>query len=335
MRLNPKIQTRNPKASNRKSRILKPITRQTLCATGSADKNLKIWGLDFGDCHKSMHAHADSVMAVKFVPRTHYCWTGGKDGVIKMWDCDKLVQITSLKAHLNAPVWSLSVSQTGSMLLSGGGDRAVRVWERSKEQMFVEEERQNELNELLEQETDAHHRANPALQEGEVDQGAPVADQGARGARDGADRILEALELCALPADSVQRRLLPKPANLMLLDTLSAIRPHLLRPAVASLPFVAVTKLLEQLAPLSGVGGVCQKVSGVVNVVVREHGARLAGERAGLLRKIGRESRKALTADADRMGVNLAGLRSCCRALKEKEAEEGPVGEQEDNGMAA
>ena len=29
----------------------------TLLATGSADKNLKLWGLDFGDCHKSFLAH--------------------------------------------------------------------------------------------------------------------------------------------------------------------------------------------------------------------------------------------------------------------------------------
>ncbi|MBD4020677.1 hypothetical protein GUI04_17105, partial [Xanthomonas citri pv. citri] len=36
-----------------------------LIVTGSADKNIKIWGLDFGDCHKSIFAHADSVTAVK------------------------------------------------------------------------------------------------------------------------------------------------------------------------------------------------------------------------------------------------------------------------------
>lgn len=29
-----------------------------LIVTGSADKDLKIWGLDFGDCHKSIFAHA-------------------------------------------------------------------------------------------------------------------------------------------------------------------------------------------------------------------------------------------------------------------------------------
>jgi U3 small nucleolar RNA-associated protein 12 len=31
----------------------------TLIVTGSADKNLKIWGMDFGDCHKSIFAHSD------------------------------------------------------------------------------------------------------------------------------------------------------------------------------------------------------------------------------------------------------------------------------------
>ena len=36
----------------------------TLLASGSADKNLKIWGLDFGDCHRSLFAHDDSVMQV-------------------------------------------------------------------------------------------------------------------------------------------------------------------------------------------------------------------------------------------------------------------------------
>jgi U3 small nucleolar RNA-associated protein 12 len=50
----------------------------TLLASGSADKNLKIWGLDFGDCHRSLFAHGDSVMAVAFQPNTHYVFTASK-----------------------------------------------------------------------------------------------------------------------------------------------------------------------------------------------------------------------------------------------------------------
>jgi WD40 repeat protein len=47
---------------------------------GSGDKNVKIWGLDFGDCHRSMFAHDGAVTAIKFMPNTHYFFSGGKDG---------------------------------------------------------------------------------------------------------------------------------------------------------------------------------------------------------------------------------------------------------------
>jgi len=37
-------------------------TDNALIITGSADKNIKIWGMDFGNCHKSIFAHNDSIM---------------------------------------------------------------------------------------------------------------------------------------------------------------------------------------------------------------------------------------------------------------------------------
>lgn len=61
-----------------------------LIVTSSADKNVKIWGLDFGDCHKSIFAHDDSVMQVAFEKKSHYFWTVGKDRLLKYWDGDKV-----------------------------------------------------------------------------------------------------------------------------------------------------------------------------------------------------------------------------------------------------
>ena len=54
-----------------------------LIVTGSADRHLKIWGLDFGDCHRSLHAHEDSIMSVQFVGKTHYIFSVRKDGKLK------------------------------------------------------------------------------------------------------------------------------------------------------------------------------------------------------------------------------------------------------------
>jgi WD40 repeat protein len=61
-----------------------------LIVTCSADKNVKIWGLDFGDCHKSIFAHDESVMQVAFENDSHYFWTVGKDKMLKYWDGDKV-----------------------------------------------------------------------------------------------------------------------------------------------------------------------------------------------------------------------------------------------------
>lgn len=55
----------------------------TLIVTGSADCNVKIWDLDFSECHKSMYAYHDSVMGLSFVPGTHCFFTSEKDGQLK------------------------------------------------------------------------------------------------------------------------------------------------------------------------------------------------------------------------------------------------------------
>ena len=61
-----------------------------LIATCSADKNIKLWGLDHGDCHRSIFAHEDSVMAVAFEADSHNLFSVGKDRMLKYWDGDRV-----------------------------------------------------------------------------------------------------------------------------------------------------------------------------------------------------------------------------------------------------
>ncbi|KAK2740968.1 hypothetical protein FQN55_008523 [Onygenales sp. PD_40] len=123
-----------------------------LIVTCSADKNVRLWGLDFGDCHKAFFAHQDSIMAVAFIPNNnegngHNFFSASKDRVIKYWDGDKFEQIQKLDGH-HGEVWSLAVSHSGEFIVSASHDKSIRVWEQTDEQIFLEEEREKELEDL-------------------------------------------------------------------------------------------------------------------------------------------------------------------------------------------
>lgn len=138
-----------------------------LIATCSADKNVKLWGLDFGDCHKSLFAHQESVMSVQFVWGTHYFFTVSKDKTVKYWDGDKFENIMKLEGH-HGEVWALAVSKHGSFVVTGSHDRSLRIWEKTEEQLFLEEEREKELEDLYEN-TLVSQLEKTTVDDGEVD----------------------------------------------------------------------------------------------------------------------------------------------------------------------
>lgn len=160
----------------------------TLLVTGSADKNVKLWGMDFGDCHRSLFAHDDSVMQVKFVPNSHYFFTAGKDGVIKYWDGDTYEQIQVLRGH-HSQVWSMALSRDAEFIVTGAHDRSIRVWNRTEEQVFIEEEREQEMEQLFQAGIDENLPMDQGTQESAV-AGAQTLETIKAG-----EKIMEALEL--------------------------------------------------------------------------------------------------------------------------------------------
>jgi len=99
--------------------------------------------LDFGDCHRSIFAHEDSILGLQFVSKTHLFFSCGKDGKLKQWDADNFENITTLSGH-HGQVWTLAVSEDGKYVSTAGHDRSIRLWERTQEPLVLEDERETQ-----------------------------------------------------------------------------------------------------------------------------------------------------------------------------------------------
>ena len=179
-----------------------------ILASSGADKTVKIFGLDFGDTHRTLHGHEDSVTDLRFIKRTHNFFTASKDGSLRYWDGDRFEQILVLNGH-NAEVNCLAVSRTGAFVLSGGMDRQVRVWERTRDIVFLEEERERELEQVFDRvntrdEADTADILDRKKREGDgeddeasIDEGLPQSEAAIKKSVlsvSSGDRIMEALE---------------------------------------------------------------------------------------------------------------------------------------------
>ncbi|KAF2222441.1 WD40-repeat-containing domain protein [Elsinoe ampelina] len=181
-----------------------------LIVTSSADKNVRVWGLDFGDCHKAFFAHQDSVMQVNFIPHPvesdekHVFFSASKDSVVKSWDGEKFEQIQKLDGH-HGEVWAMVVSRTGEKVITASHDKSIRVWDVGDDLIFLEEERERELEQTYEATLAA--QMDRDLQTGEDGQ-----DQDEVGAASKqtittltyGERIMEALEICKTDRAAVQ-----------------------------------------------------------------------------------------------------------------------------------
>ncbi|KAF9919137.1 hypothetical protein BX616_001188 [Lobosporangium transversale] len=310
-----------------------------LLVTCSADKNVKLWGLDFGDCHKSLFAHQESVMAVQFVWNTHYFFTASKDRTVKYWDGDKFENILKLEGH-HGEVWALAVGTYGNIVVSASHDRSLRIWQKTEDQVFLEEEREQELDDLYEATLTASFEKTGMVDHGEGNIGAPSAHNGDELASAGkqtmetlkaGERIMEALELADQEINAWKEynagiargeRGLSKPQRSPLLISmrqtpeqhvwfeLERIRPAELDEALLVLPFSAVTSLLNWLDVFVQREYNINLVCRVLFFLVKSHHNQIVANRImrPMLDSVRRNLRIGLQKQKDVVGFNVAAL---------------------------
>ena len=137
-----------------------------LLITASADKNVKVWGLDFGDCRKSVFAHQEAITGVCFLPASYQFITCSKDGLVKYWTDDQYTMLQKLDGH-KKEVWGMALSGRGDILVTVSSDRSIRIWRKGDEQIFVEEEKERQMEEMIEASMLNDNVHNEATEQGE------------------------------------------------------------------------------------------------------------------------------------------------------------------------
>ena len=318
-----------------------------LIVTCSADKNVRLWGLDFGDCHKAFFAHQDSIMQVAFIPHNqdgngHHFFSASKDSTIKYWDGDKFEQIQKLEGH-HGEIWALTVSRTGEFLVSASHDKSIRMWNQTDEQIFLEEEREKELEELyestlttsLEQEEDLGEEKTEAVAAGKQTVETLMAGE----------KIVEALEV-GMPdlavmheyhrAKAIQPNLaLPQrnpifmaynhiSAEGYLLNVVQKIKAASLQDALLVLPFDKVASLFTFLRIWAERQWNMPLTCRILFFMLKTHHKQLVASKSlrPMLDGIRKQLKGALQAQKDEMGFNLAALRFVGRRMTETDTKQ-------------
>ncbi|KAK4187957.1 hypothetical protein QBC35DRAFT_497355 [Podospora australis] len=317
-----------------------------LIITSSADKNIRIWGLDFGDCHKALFGHQDSILQVAFIPHNsdgngHHFFSASKDRTIKYWDGDKFEQIQRIDGH-HGEIWALAVAHGGNFLVSASHDKSLRVWEETDEQIFLEEEREKELEELYESTLTTSLEADADAQ----DENAEVAAASKQTVETlmAGERIAEALELGMADLNTIKEwedaktrnpSLAPPQRNPIfaalnvsaetyVMNTLQKIKASALHDALLVLPFATVPMLFTFLNIFALRSMNIPLTCRILFFMLKTHHKQIVSSRTmrAMLDGIKVNLRQALRKQKDEMGYNIAALKVVGMQIQEKSVKE-------------
>ncbi|KAF8538026.1 WD40-repeat-containing domain protein [Trichophaea hybrida] len=101
----------------------------TYVFTGSSDKTARMWEINTGNSVRLFGGHSAPVTAVAASPDGKYIATAAEDSLINIWDIATGKRLKAMRGHGKASIYSLSFSQEGNVLVSGGADMTVRCWD--------------------------------------------------------------------------------------------------------------------------------------------------------------------------------------------------------------
>lgn len=277
-----------------------------------------------------------------FVARTTF-FSSSRDKTVRYWDGDRFQGILVLDGHCSE-VNTLAVSNTGAFVLSGGMDRQIRVWERTKDMVFVEEERERELERILDEADGNRGPQRLTLQDDEDEEQQPQSEAAVRRSVlsvAGGDRIMEAIELA--DAETKERRVSAKKTpNILLLGkdpagyvlwVLRTIKSAELEQSLLILPLGHMERLMYYLIVLLRKGMGVEICAKVVVFLVKTHQNQIIATHtlSTPLRELRRLVKVRVGESRDMVGYNLVAMKAIGRFVREQKQSKGFITGIDDN----
>lgn len=97
--------------------------------TGSSDKTVRMWDVNRGSAVRIFTGHTSSITAISCAPSGKTLASADDSGAIMIWDLASGRRTKRMRGHSKGGIWSLAWSVESTLLVSGGADNTVRIWD--------------------------------------------------------------------------------------------------------------------------------------------------------------------------------------------------------------
>jgi transcription initiation factor TFIID subunit 5 len=98
----------------------------------SGDKTVRMWDIMRGTAVRMFSGHTGNITAIDCSPDGKTIASADDQGSIFLWDLASGHAIKRMRGHGRGGIWSLSWSVESTVIVSGGADNTVRVWDVSQ-----------------------------------------------------------------------------------------------------------------------------------------------------------------------------------------------------------
>ena len=97
--------------------------------TGGYDKTIRMWRVTDGTAVRMFTGHTGLITSIACSPNGKILASADETGTIVLWDLAPGRLLKRMRGHAKGGIWSLTWSVESTVLVSGGADATVRVWD--------------------------------------------------------------------------------------------------------------------------------------------------------------------------------------------------------------